>query len=205
MINRMTTKQYNRLFLEALKELIEGGPERADENLTTFLARQTADSTAWPTDDALRTAFLDLPVYRLLTRARIRVVLEALEDDHRGPRSEDEFVSRGKLTVEHVMPQAWKSHWPLPDQVDPLLGEIDRDRLIHTFGNLTLATISLNTTMSNHAWEAKRDHLEDNSVLHLNRCILNQAREAGVWEEASIRQRGEALYKRAVKIWPRPN
>jgi hypothetical protein len=204
MVNRMTTKQYNRLFLDALGTLIDAGPRTADEVLIDFLARQTADSQLWPNDDLLRQAFLDLPVYSLLTRSRVRIVLEALEDAHRGPKSEDEFVTRDKLTVEHVMPQAWALHWPLPQGVEPIRAELDRNRLLQTFGNLTLATSSLNSTMSNHSWSDKRRHLTDNSVLHLNKWILGHATEAAAWDEQSIRSRGEDLYERAVRIWPRP-
>jgi len=106
------------------------------------------------------------------------------------------------LTVEHVLPQTWETHWTLPDGVEPLLFQLDRDRLLHTLGNLTLATSSL-TSMSNHAWEHKRKHLTENSVLHLNKRILMQAEEAGRWNEVAIRERGLALSECARKIWPR--
>jgi len=114
-----------------------------------------------------------------------------------------EFVVRNKLTVEHVMPQAWQSRWPLPPGVEPVVAELERNRLIHTFGNLTLATTSLNATMSNHGWTDKLEHLKENSVLHLNKRILAQAEEAGGWNEAAIRERGESLFQRARSIWPR--
>lgn len=205
MINRLTTKQYNRMFLDLLKELVATGPATADEAVISFLARQTADSQLWPTDIDLRHAMLDLPAYKLLSRGRLRMVLEALEDDHRGPRSEDEFVTRRRLTVEHVMPQSWETQWPLPASDEPLRAELDRNRLIHTLGNLTLTTSSLNSTMSNHAWADKREHLAENSVLHLNKRILARAEEAGVWDEDAIRARGEELFERARSIWPRPH
>jgi hypothetical protein len=63
---------------------------------------------------------LDSPVYSLLARKRVRIVLEAIEDDLRDGRSEDQFVVRNKLEVEHVLPQSWSAHWPLPPAVDPL-------------------------------------------------------------------------------------
>ena len=203
MVNRLTSKQYNRLFLEALKALIESGPAKADDTLIAFLAKQTADSQLWPTDADLRAGFLDVPVYKLLSRGRLRIVLEALEDDLRGAKSEDQHVARN-LTVEHVLPQTWETHWPLPDGVEPLQARLDRDRLLHTLGNLTLATSSLNSSMSNHAWSDKRGHLTENSVLHLNKRILTQVEESGRWDEAAIRERGLAMFEQARKVWPRP-
>ena len=53
-------------------------------------------------------------VYKNLSRARLRMLLEALEDDlaQRRGKTEPELCPRN-LTVEHLMPQAWQAHWPL--------------------------------------------------------------------------------------------
>lgn len=201
---RMTTKQYNRLFLDVLGRLQAEGPSRADEVLIDALATQKSESQLWPSDAALREAFLDREVYRLLTRARVRMVLEALEDHHRGPKSEDEHVVRGKLTVEHVLPQQWRTHWPLPGRQPAEVEAIERNRLLHSFGNLTLATSSLNSSMSNHAFDDKRAHLMDNSTLHLNKRVLDRAGQSGAWDEDSIRARSVEMFGIATQLWPRP-
>lgn len=137
-----------------------------------FLMGQTADSREWPTDSAVTQALKDLPLYRLLTRARLRMVLEGIEDQLRGTKSEESVV-RGKLTIEHVMPQGWQGgHWPLPDGVDE--GEMAekaaarREVLIHTIGNLTLLTQSLNSGISNGPWSDKRKAIETYGVLRLS-------------------------------------
>jgi hypothetical protein len=200
----MSTKQYNRLFLDALRALITAGPETADEALITFLSSQRAESQFWPDDASLRQAIVDLPVYNLLTRGRVRMVLEAFEDDLRSPKTEDQFVTRNALTVEHVMPQSWQRDWPLPAGAEPMRAELDRNRLIHTFGNLTLATFSLNTVMSNHSWAEKREHLQEHSILRLTKGILDRAAVSGGWSDELIRERSEQLYQRAKVIWPHP-
>ena len=47
------------------------------------------------------------------------------------------------LTIEHVMPRGWRSDWKLPSDVeDEEMTKSNRDRLIHTMGNLTLARSS---------------------------------------------------------------
>lgn len=208
MVNRMTTKQYNRLFLDALARGLDGSPATADDTVIGFLAEQTADSTVWPSDQQLREAFLDLPVYRLLSRGRLRMVLEALEDDLRDPKTEEEHVVRGKLTIEHVLPQSWGQHWPLPEGDEPLRAEVDRNRMLHTMGNLTLVTKVLNPSLSNARWPVKRGALDEFSVLKLKRSIIRDgdgpdAPLRETWDEATIRARGDALYQRAAGIWPR--
>ena len=58
----------------------------------------------WPSDGRFTEAMLSLPLYQLLTRGRLRLVLEAVENSLRSPKSEEAHVTRG-LTSEHVMPQ----------------------------------------------------------------------------------------------------
>ena len=136
------------------------------------------------------------------------MVLEAIEDDLRGWRGDKvglggERVTRGKLHIEHVMPRKWDAHWPLPDGAP---GEESRDRLIHTFGNLTLLTGPLNSKVSNGPWSGlggKRHGLESHDVLLLNREILKSAPTA--WDEAAIRSRTSWLTSRILGIWPVPS
>jgi hypothetical protein len=100
-----------------------------------------------------------------MNRNRLRMVLEAIEDDRRGVKAEQKAPPG--LTVEHVLPQAWGEHWPLPTGKEPLAAKLERDRLLHTFGNLTLATSSLNATLANHSWSDKRQHLGNSGpVVH---------------------------------------
>lgn len=201
-IMRLTTKNYNVLFLELLTRLVAEGPGSADDTLEAFLLQQTADARVWPGDRELLETMLDLQTYRLINRGRLRMILEALEDDHRGSAAEQQ-VPRRKLTVEHVMPQRWEQHWPLPVGADVLQAGLDRNRLLHTYGNLTLATSSLNSKMSNHSWEDKREHLRKNSVLLMTNRILEMAERSGGWAEDEIRARGEDMANRACRIWRR--
>jgi hypothetical protein len=59
-----------------------------------------------------------------------------------------ERVARGQYAIEHVMPRKWVANWPLVEGIT----ENDRDRLIHTLGNLTLLTGKLNSMVSNGPW-----------------------------------------------------
>ena len=78
----------------------------------------------------------------------------------------------------------------------------ERDRIIHTIGNLTLLTQNLNSKLSNAPWTEKRYPLAQHSVLALTRNTLLDKEH---WDEESIRRRGEQLYMAATKIWPHAN
>ena len=79
MICRQTTKDYNRLILELTSRIQESGLDKADEVTSGFLREQTAYSREWPSDESVARALESSPLYRLLTRGRLRLVLEGIE------------------------------------------------------------------------------------------------------------------------------
>ena len=129
------------------------------------------------------------------------MILEALEAQLRSDKSED-ITLNGKLTVEHLMPQKWQAHWPLPAGGSDV--EDVREALIHTVGNLTLLTAKLNPAISNGPWgddgTGKRAVIAKHSALAMNR----ELNDAKVWDEAAIRGRSRELGEVALRIWPRP-
>ena len=107
----------------------------------------------------------------------------------------------GNLQVEHVMPQSWHQHWPLPEEVRmDNQANADRNRLVHSIGNLTLVQGRLNARLSNSPWEEKRRTLDDHSVLFLNRNLLKDA--TCQWNESAIEDRSRTLHRTAVAVWP---
>ena len=77
------------------------------------------------------------------------MLLEAIEDQRRTELSEGTACERD-LTVEHVMPLAWRQHWSAA-ALDPATAVL-RDTLIHTLGNLTLVRYRLNAALANLPW-----------------------------------------------------
>src|SRR5262249_9989579 len=152
MVCGLTTKGYNTLARALIQRLRAAGRFSASAVRASLLA-QDAESTRWPADEEFRSAWLGRPVYRELTRGRVRVVLEALERGLHTEKSERVQFESG-LTIEHVMPQEWQEHWPPPNDAPSEEAEQRRDQLIHTLGNLTLVTRKLNPSMSNRGWEA---------------------------------------------------
>lgn len=194
---RLTTKNYNRLFLELLRRLgVGAGP--AGQVVETYLTEQASDSGMWPTDQEIATSFATLPLYRLLKRERLQRVLLALELHARSNKTES-IRTNQKLSVEHLLPQNWDEHWPLSRDIE----EAERERttrleLLHTVGNLTLVTGSLNSALSNSSWVLKRRHLLEHSALTLNRRLPES------WSTSAIRVRASQLADLAVDLWKRP-
>jgi len=198
MVCQMTTKNYNRLFLDLLSFLRQRDSFNS-ANIRSFLTQQEGESTRWPTDAEFQDAWLNMPAYRVLVRRRVRMLLEALNLAQYNEKTETLRIAK-TLTVEHLLPQSWDSHWPLSDDGDEREARSRRNALVHTMGNLTLLTHILNPSVSNGPWLKKRTAILKHSALNLNRPL----EEYDAWDEDSILQRGRALFKVAKKIWPRP-
>ena len=200
MLCRMTSMGTNRLFLELLVGLQKENSERAGDFIADFLGGQTAPTRIWPDDQRIEQVFLHSALYTLLTRGRLRMVMEAIEGALRTDKSETQAVPPN-LTIEHIMPQDWHENWPLPVDVDDkTAGVNERNRVIHSIGNLTLVNNRLNPSLSNASWEEKRVTLGQHSVLFLNKALLDEAPD--VWDETAIEERAKRIYQVATKVWP---
>lgn len=200
MVCRMTSRGYNRLFISLVGRLEEAGSEYAGDTVIDFLANQDSDVGLWPSDRQMEEAFLNLPLFRLLTRGRLRIILEGIEEDLRTDKAESQSVPRG-LTIEHTMPIGWRTHWPLMVGVENEAEQAEnRDQLIHTIGNLTLVNNRLNPSLSNASWKDKRATLNEHYTLFLNKDLLDNAPE--VWDESAIGERAKRLCLMATKVWP---
>jgi hypothetical protein len=203
MLVRATTKAYNQMIVELVKAVRDSGRAGAGDLIEAFLANQKGDSRYWPDDEEIRTDLRTLLAYRRLGRGRLRMVLEAVEDHLRGWKHAktglgEERVARGRLAIEHVMPRKWAKHWGTAPGHDA-----DRDRLIHTLGNLTLLTGRLNASVSNGPWlgsGGKRDALHRHDVLMINR----EFREYEQWTDEDIRRRTDRIANMVMEIWPVP-
>ena len=202
MICRQTTKDYNRLILELTSRIQESGLDKADEVTSGFLREQTAYSREWPSDESVARALESSPLYRLLTRGRLRLVLEGIEARLRASGKSEQPDVPINLTIEHLMPVGWrKEEWPLPEEVDEDAAVYQRNTLIHTIGNLTLVTQKLNSSLSNSHWEHKRNGLQGHSVLLLNNELMSES----AWDEEAIRSRSRRMAVLVCEVWPGPD
>ena len=199
MLSRKTTKDYNRLILDLARRLRESNLEKPDKVVAGFLRNQEADSRKWPSDEDLVEDLQTSPLYSLLTRGRLRLVLEGIESRLRSAKAEQTDVPQN-LTIEHLMPVSWEAKWPLPDGIENEESRRERNRIVHTIGNLTLVTQSLNSALSNDRWEVKREELLKHSVLNLNSELMNE----GHWDEEAIRARSRRMARLIADCWPGP-
>jgi Protein of unknown function DUF262/Protein of unknown function (DUF1524)/Restriction Enzyme Adenine Methylase Associated len=206
MLIRASTKSYNQMAAEMVGIIRKSEPDQIDQKLGSFLAAQNAETKYWPDDDEVQTELAKMPLYRKISRSRLRMLLEALEDHARGycPGGKQYAgmrVPRNKFWIEHIMPQAWESAWPPPaDGALPV-----RNLRIHSIGNLTLLTQKLNVAASNGPWageSAKKTQLRRHDVLMLNRDLDSYVKEQ--WTDESIRLRSDSLIRTITQIWRVP-
>lgn len=204
---RAGTKSHTKVFVDLMNAVRGVDRSAIGDMVGAWLEKQTSEEARWPDNREVRDALRKLPVYRVLSRGRLRMVLEAIEDDLRGFNTKrlalaEGRAPRGTLSIEHVLPQRWQSKaWPLRRGVT----EDDRRALIHTLGNLTLVTKPLNSALSRAQWTGaagKREALKAHSVLRLNRDIIEGWPRS--WSEEAISDRTEELINCVLRIWPAP-
>src|SRR5581483_10575526 len=173
--------------------------------------KKNSDSAKFPTDAELADAIASRNQYQTLPSHRLAYILEELERASRDKFTATEGLRPG-LSIEHIMPQHWQEHWrTLPSgRVAPIEGGIptdeamaaemaERNRLIHTLGNLSLLTAPANASASNSGFDGKKPRLID-ALLRMNQDVAKQTH----WDETQIKNRAKGLGSLAIKIWPSP-
>ena len=205
MVCRLSTKSYGDLFVGLIKELTQDSAGRVDRILVSYLSKQKSQAGRWPRDEELLETFKTAPLYQILARGRLKMVLVGIEEELRRKKNKAEInqVPDKKLQIEHIMPQAWRKNWPLPENQARKEEEAinNRDRALHTIGNLTLVSNRLNPSLSDAPWNRKRELLRDYSVLYLNKNLVEH-KNLPNWDETTIERRAKWLHEKAIKIWP---
>jgi Protein of unknown function (DUF1524) len=151
----LTTKNYNRLFVDLIKSA-RTQDDFSAKAIRAFLLAQTVEVSRWPDDEEFKTSWLTINFYRRLKKAKARMILEAIEASLHTGKTEKVQIEKA-LTIEHLLPKEWEKHWPLPDTVTTP-DEIKeasklRNDMLHKVGNLSLLTKRLNPSVSNGPWK----------------------------------------------------
>ncbi|MGK8436946.1 DUF262 domain-containing protein [Pseudomonas jilinensis] len=195
-----TTKSYNRTFLNRLLAEMVREQKTDAATLRSKLLSLQGESQCWPDDETFARDWYHRRLYQGRNTGKVRAVLEALELTMRGSKQESLVLPDG-LTVEHVLPQKWQTNWPLAD--DTPENQEKRNRLLHSFGNLTLVTQAFNSALSNEPFAVKRQEIVTTSLLMLN-THFQRYDDNDAWDEDEIVSRADSLFAYALKIWPLP-
>ena len=200
MLLGLTAKNYNMQVPLVLSRIADD-PEFADEVILEELRTGVGQVSRWPTNDEVREFLKTRQLYGFISSKRVVMLLRAVETSLYTSKVEAVAVPIG-LSIEHVMPQKWQRHWPLPASQTEEMEEARASR-IHRVGNLTLTTLPLNAALSNSPWPVKQKALNTGSKLLLNAHLVDQYPDA--FDESSIDARTADLTKRVIAIWPGPD
>ncbi|WP_265794883.1 GmrSD restriction endonuclease domain-containing protein [Gordonia zhenghanii] len=195
---RLPSSDLGRVVADVIRLHRTAPAEELVQRVTSHLARLKVTSTYWPGDDEIRSALSTELAYRRFSRARLRAMLEAIENEYRSETKQPQ-IERSGLPIEHILPQKWRDAWPVSDD-----DEAARQDRVHRLGNLTLLTTSLNSKVSNGAWSAKRDDLLKHNTVKLTGRLLELTQEAD-WNETLIDQRTGEMTSAILRVWPVPD
>lgn len=195
---RLTGSDAGRVVADLIRLYSATPPEDLASRIRSHLANLNVSSTYWPGDDEVRNSLRAEPAFRIFKKARLRMVLEAIENQYRKDTNQPQVPRRG-YPIEHILPQKWETHWP----VDDVEAGLERASYVHRLGNLTLLTSSLNSKVSNGPWEKKWAALQQHDTLLLNSRLL--ASTPGTdWDEDAIDRRTEEMIDSILVEWPAP-
>jgi hypothetical protein len=203
----LPTGNYNRFFVEMIGRLRESGSPTLD-GLRQALSTSNAEAIRFPDDAEWRQGWMGSDQYKPARQPKLRYLFEGLE--HKKRAQDGEIVAiKSDLTLEHIMPRKWRTHWPVPgfehvaaDDVDinQMMRQDEREAVINKLGNLTLLTHKLNASISNGDYATKMPAVRAHAALTLNR----ELHAYDHWDEETIAKRGLDLFHTAATIWPAP-
>ncbi len=215
----LQTKEYNKFFIEVIARLRKSSATES-RSLNEILAAGEGETRRFPDDQEFATAWKTKPFYNRLTSGQLTLMFQQLEAEIRSDRAEATPIPN--VSVEHIMPQQWTDNYPLAGEsvskemnnewffgrteeekesykrLRPLIQQ--RRNLVHSIGNLTAVTQTLNAAMRNAGFAEKKQYLRE-SVLALNRYFD----EISDWNEHAIEDRADSLLRHARVLWSGPS
>lgn len=175
---------YNRVFVLPENKT----KEKYYDAIVSFMLQMTSRD-AIPNEDDFSYALVHKNLYR--KNALCKYLLEHIENQGK------EKLVVDNLTIEHVMPQnknlstAWQN----------MLGinwSDDRDRWLHTLGNLTLT--GYNSELGDKPFDKKKEMIEEKQTKVV--ILYDDIKATDVWDANSIKKRAEKLSKMVLKLFP---
>ena len=187
---RLTTKNYNNLFIQIIQQLIDKR-ELSAKTLSSILNGFIEDTNKFPSDAEFQSAFVE----ESISNANAYEILYCIALYQVDNKNSDVRKLSSTFSVEHMMPQKWETNW-MTRKFNENEKAI-RYKKIKTLGNLTLVTQSLNSKMKNADWGTKKGHLKEYSKLKITTDYISLKK----WDETTIENRANDLSSLAVEIW----
>lgn len=195
---RLTGSDLGRIVTDIIAANSAASESELTDRVVGQLSRLNVTSTYWPGDEELRQTLVTESAYTRFPRGRLRMILEAAEDEYRRTTGQPQIERMG-YPIEHLLPRKWTETWPVTDRDQAEA----RQAHVHRLGNLTLLTRSLNSKVSNSAWSSKRSALQDHNTITLTGRVIKRT-ETDPWDENLIDERTDELIGTILRVWPVP-
>jgi len=153
LICKQTTKNYNNLFASFIRNRINTFTTLKDE-----IYKGKDPTNLFPDDSVLKNGFQN----NNLTNQQAQVVLYLIEVSIRSTKDSTKLLPFNHYSVEHVMPKNWRNYW---DSGLSAKKAEQRDAILLKFGNLTIITRSLNSSIRDADWKTKKNGKGNNKGL----------------------------------------
>ncbi|QEC79712.1 DUF262 domain-containing protein [Mucilaginibacter ginsenosidivorax] len=194
MVVHATTKNYNQLFSERLIS----NKVLSKDDFIGYINRNPDNVNFFPNDKALKVGFDTA----YLVNKQAAGILYLIESKIRNrSRHATKLLGISKYSLEHLMPKKWENNW---GRISNKELRDERNRKLYTLGNLAIITQSLNASIRDSNWKAKKKGKSDKpGLVHYSAGIETLAPylELDEWNESEIEKRAKFLYNKAVKIW----
>ena len=192
------TNALNKVFATLHQQILKN--KKSEDgycDVMVFLLQNRRKTIIFPKDDEFVRDFTTKSVYSMRAKNRSYVFDRLENGSSKEKNNVIEYIQKGELSVEHIMPQTLSPAW------QEALGEDSyriHEEWLHTIANLTLT--GYNSQYSNRTFAEKKtvENGFAQSGLRLNQYIARFDK----WTEEEMILRRDKLAEMAVKIWAYP-
>lgn len=196
MICRVSTQSFNKLFAS----MITAGIQTAAD-LKDFLISRNTD-VKMPSDIEVKDNFSCVRKTHYIPKGILYLLELAIRNSD---RQNTKLLSIKNYDLEHIMPQNWEKHWPLPQSEDKTQEELEeeRNKKVASIGNMTILKNGLNKSLKNVSWESKKNGKNQDGLVKYAAGLetFSQFIELSEWTEQTIDERTEFLLSQVFKVW----
>lgn len=198
MISKSTNKSYSNLFSE---ELISNAIN-SKEKFQDLINKKTDKNNSMPSDEVVKEGFHNSKIINKQTRGIIYLIESIIRVKDKNKHSTG-LLGLDRYSLEHMMPKKWENHWDKDRNFTDEERQSRNNKLL-TLGNLAIITSSLNSSIRDSAWDKKKNGTDKHSgLMKFTSGIetINKYLQYNDWNEDTIDERAEFLFKKAMKIW----